>query len=33
MARQELESRGVMVHEGAFLRLLGPPVEKDAGNP
>ena len=25
-ARQELESRGFMIHEGAFLRLLGPPV-------
>lgn len=31
-ARKELESRGFMVHEGAFLRLLGPPVEDDSGN-
>jgi hypothetical protein len=27
-ARQELESRGFMIHEGAFLRLLGPPVQQ-----
>jgi hypothetical protein len=31
-ARTELESRGFMVHEGAFLRLLGPPVEEDSDN-
>ncbi len=29
-ARKELESRGFMVHEGAFLRLLGPPMEEDS---
>ena len=27
-ARQELELRGFMVHEGAFFRLLGPPVQQ-----
>jgi hypothetical protein len=27
-ARQELESRGFMIHEGAFLQLLGPPMPK-----
>ena len=25
-ARNELEARGFMVHEDAFLRLLGPPI-------
>ncbi len=27
-ARQELESRGFMVHEGAFLRLVGPLMQE-----
>ena len=27
--RGELESRGFMIHEQAFNRLLGPPIEKD----
>lgn len=31
-ARKELEARGFMVHEGAFLRLLGPPMEEDSDN-
>ena len=31
-ARMELESRGFMIHEGAFLRLLGPLMEEASGH-